>query len=170
MIKDGLDPVVDRQSRVLILGTIPGDESLRAKRYYSHARNEIWAILSKVYAEPIGSDYKGRLDFLRRKGLALWDVLRKAERVGSLDSAIRKPEPNDFGDLFEKFPELRTIAFNGGKAHKLYRTHVANQHRVPHDPLRTAVLPSTSPTPGRYVLPFEEKVARWKAFLSTSRN
>ncbi len=166
MIKDGLNPVVDGNSRILILGTIPGDESLKTERYYSHAKNDFWVILSKIYVQPIGSDYKERLEFLRRKGLALWDVLRQAERPGSLDSAIRNLEPNHFGALFEKYPELRTIAFNGTKAQKLYHRHVASQPRIPRDLLRTAVLPSTSPTPGRHVLPFEEKVAQWKAFLT----
>jgi hypoxanthine-DNA glycosylase len=164
-VKLGLLPVVDDGSRVLILGTLPGDESLRQQRYYSDPTNQFWSLLSSVFGAPVGRTYPERLAFLRSHEVALWDVLESAERAGSSDAALKKSQPNDFGELFGRFPALRRVAFNGTKAEALWRRHVRPKMDVPHESLITKVLPSSSGTPGRHVLPFEEKVSRWKDFL-----
>ena len=163
VMKHGLDPVVDCDSRILILGTIPGDESIRLQRYYAHPQNKFWAILSDIYEESIDANYE---EFLHRKGLALWDVLRSADRAGSRDSTIKDVVENDFDTLFGKYSGLRAIAFNGTKAQQLFCGCLKSQPCIPHKELRMALLPSTSPTPGCYVLPYKEKVNRWReAFL-----
>ena len=162
--KRGLDPIVDHASRVLILGTLPGEESLLLQQYYSHGRNDFWMILSRVYHDPIGAEYGERLDFLRRHGIAVWDVLLSADRRGSTDSAIKNPIPNDFGSFFAKHPHLRSIGLNGAKAEDYFLRLVAKQPGVPTS-LRIARLPSSSPAAGRYVPGLDEKVAQWKAFL-----
>jgi double-stranded uracil-DNA glycosylase len=166
--KPGLDPVVDRKSRVLILGTLPGDESLRQQRYYSDPSNKFWTLLSDLFGEASGHTYTERLMFLANHGVALWDVLRSAERLGSSDSNISNPVPNDFHALFVNFPMLRRVGFNGTKAENLWRKHVGNQAEVAHDEIVAAVLPSSSGSPGRHVLPYEQKLARWKQFLRPS--
>ncbi len=162
--KAGLDPIVDDASRLLILGTLPGDESLRLQRYYSHGRNQFWTILSRVYDEAVGSDYDERLTFLRRHDIALWDVLLSVDRRGSTDSAIKNPIPNDFTPFFAKYPHLRSIGLNGAKAEDYFLRLFAKQPGVPTS-LRIARLPSSSPAAGRYVATLDEKVAQWKAFL-----
>jgi double-stranded uracil-DNA glycosylase len=161
----GLAPVIDEKSRVLILGTLPGAESLRQQRYYSDRRNRLWALLESVFGASAGTTYAERLEFLSSHGIALWDVLRSAEREGSSDAAIAQPEPNAFAELFVRFPALHRVAFNGTKAESLWLTHIVPRSDVPHDRLVTKTLPSSSASPGRYVLPFEEKLARWSAFL-----
>lgn len=166
--KVGLGPVVDQKSRVLILGTLPGDESLRLQRYYSNPRNEFWRLLTRVFAAPTGETYEQRLEYLSDHGIALWDVLRSAERRGSSDAVIMNPEPNDFAQLFTEYPDLRRVAFNGGKAELLWRRYIAPMPDVPHSSLATGVLPSSSGSPGQHVLPFEEKAVRWKQFLRPS--
>lgn len=163
--KHGLAPVVDENSRVLILGTLPGDESLRRQRYYSDPSNLFWSLMSGVFDAPVGRSYAERLEFLASRGVALWDVLQSAERAGSSDSAITKPQPNAFGDLFAKFSDLRRVAFNGTKAETLWRRHISKRTDVPHESLTTKVLPSSSGTPGLHVLPYDEKLVRWKEFL-----
>jgi TDG/mug DNA glycosylase family protein len=165
-MKEGLDPVVDDDFRILILGTFPGEESLRLRRYYADPQNQFWAILARVYDEESGTDYRDQLNFLRRKGLALWDVLQAAERDGSKDSKIKNRIPNDFSTFFKKYPRLRTIAFNSVKARTWYFSDVFKQQLPPGISLPEEPLPSTSPSPGRYVLPLDEKVIRWKAFLN----
>lgn len=164
-VKLGLLPVVDDGSRVLILGTLPGEESLRQQRYYSDPSNQFWSLLSSVFGAPTGRTYPERLAFLASHAVALWDVLESAERVGSSDAAIKKPQPNDFGELFGRFPTLRRVAFNGTKAEALWRRYIRPKTDVPHESLITNVLPSSSGTPGRHVLPFEEKVSHWREFL-----
>jgi TDG/mug DNA glycosylase family protein len=163
--KHGLRPVVDEKSRALILGTLPGDESLRQQRYYSNPNNQFWTLLSDVFGVSPGPSYAERLGFLTDHGVALWDVLQSAHRAGSSDSAITDPRPNDFGDLFATFPALRRVGFNGTRAESLWRKYVRAQTNVPHESLVTVTLPSSSGSPGRNVLAYDEKLVRWKAFL-----
>lgn len=161
--KRGLRPVIWESSRVLVLGTLPGDESLRLKQYYANPNNQFWKILSEIYGESIEADYLKRLEFLRRRGVALWDVLRSAERPGSADSATKNAVANDFTNLVATPTGLKAIVFNGGEAKKLFRRHVEkSQPTVASSSLLKVDLPSTSPAPGKHVLPLEEKVARWK--------
>ncbi len=166
--KIGLDPVVDASSRVLILGTLPGDESLRRQRYYSHGRNDFWTILSRVYGEVIGADYGERLTFLRRHGIALWDVLASADRPGSLDSDIKEPVVNDFGAFFADYPNIERVGLNGTKADELFGRLVAKRFLLPSS-LQIARLPSSSPTAGKHVCSLDEKVARWHPALIVAR-
>lgn len=136
------------------------------QRYYSHGPNQFWTILSRVYDEPVGADYDERLTFLRRHRIALWDVLKSADRDGSTDSKIKNPIPNDFGAFFAAYPKLQAVALTGSKAPQYWRV-VAKQSDIP-AMVRIEHLPSTSPIPGAHVLTLDEKVARWKTFLTTT--
>ncbi|MFY9935773.1 MAG: DNA-deoxyinosine glycosylase [Silvibacterium sp.] len=162
-VKLGLPPVIWENSRILILGTMPGDDSLRMQRYYDRANNQFWKILGTVYDETESPDYSQRLEFLNRRRLAVWDVLQSAQRAGSLDADIKNEVANDFVSLLRTHPGLHVLVFNGSRAHTLFRRYVEKSLvlRVG-TPLQMFVFPSTSPTPGRYVLSFEQKVFRWK--------
>ena len=160
--KSGLPPVVDAGSRVLIVGCLPGDESLRRGQYYANPMNQFWALLAGAFGAPVGSAYEQRLEYLEARGIALWDALGSADRHGSGDDAIRRERPNDFVALFTEFPDLRRVAFNGTKPVKLWRRSVQGTLGVE---LITATLPSSSATPGRNVLRFDEKLARWRELL-----
>lgn len=165
-IKQGLPPVIGERSHTLILGSLPGDESIRTRRYYADPRNQFWTILSRVYQADIEDGYEERIAFLLSHDLALWDVLRSAQRDGSVDYTIRNGDPNDFGPLLRTYPELTAIGFNGRKAYDLFLKYVMKQERsVWLDRSRVGILPSSSPAPGRYVLPLDEKVVRWREFL-----
>ncbi|MCH8836830.1 MAG: DNA-deoxyinosine glycosylase [Candidatus Marinimicrobia bacterium] len=166
-IKIGLPPVIWERSRILILGTLPGDDSLRLQEYYAHGNNQFWKILPVVYGETVGVGYSQRLEFLQGKGVALWDVLRSAKRAGSSDSSIEAEVANDFVDLLKIYTNLKAIVFNGRGAQKLFRRHAEKSLATVSRPsLPTFYFPSTSPTPGRYVLPLEKKVVRWKSLLT----
>ena len=88
--KRGLAPVIGDAPEVLILGSIPGDISIQKQQYYASPRNQFWQILSGVFDSPVGSTYADRVEFVLTHKLALWDVLKSADREGSLDSSIRK--------------------------------------------------------------------------------
>src|SRR3954464_7251471 len=118
--KLGLPPVADENSRVLVLGSLPGDESLRLQQYYANPSNQFWSLLAGVFGAPVGSSYEPRLAYLQARGIALWDVLQSADRRGSGDNAIRRERANDFVALFTEFPDLRRVAFNGTKAGALW--------------------------------------------------
>ncbi|MHB8467734.1 MAG: DNA-deoxyinosine glycosylase [Acidimicrobiales bacterium] len=164
--KRALAPVVDDTSRILILGTLSGDDSLRHQRYYDNRTNDFWTLLSDIFGTAAGHSYPQRLTFLASHRVALWDVLESAERVGSTDRAIANAQPNSFGDLFATYPTLRRVAFNGTKAATFWRRYVPGQPVVPHDELVTGTLPSSSNTPGLYVLPYDQKLIQWAHFLS----
>jgi hypoxanthine-DNA glycosylase len=166
-MKTCLEPIIGPQSRILILGTLPGDESLRLAQYYAGPDNHFWEILEAVYDETAGPSYKARIDFLKRKGLALWDVLHRAARSGSVDGNIRNGVVNDFETFFAEYTSLKTVVFNGSKAEKLFRSLVCGKERgETANSLRFVRVASSSSTPGRYVPPFEDKVTEWKAALN----
>lgn len=165
-VKRGLEPVICGRSRILILGTLPSDESLRMQQYYANPRNHFWTILSRVYEVDVPEEYADRLEFLLSRGLALWDVLRTARRRGSLDAEIRDEIPNDLESFLSQYPSIKAIGFNGRKAHQLFEKHIGwGQHLPTLEQPRVGVLPSSSPTPGRNVLPLNGKVERWRTFL-----
>jgi hypoxanthine-DNA glycosylase len=166
VLKIGLAPVIDTRARILILGTLPGEESLRLQRYYGHPRNLFWRILFDVFGETYESDYERQKALLKRHRIGLWDVLHSAERIGSLDSAIRNPIPNDIAGLLADYPGLEAIAFNGQRAHALFREHIVRHLGGLEARLSLAVLPSTSPTPSRKSLSYDEKVASWSRTLT----
>ena len=158
-MKVGLAPIIGDNSSILILGTLPGDESLRRKEYYGHRRNHFWPIMAEVINRQLSGEYPQRCAEVLRHSFAIWDVLHAAERSGSLDTAIRNATANDFEHLFRSYPKLQIIAFNGKGAHALYHRHVATRADIPHDRLTTITLPSTSPA---YVVPLADKIKAWK--------
>jgi len=162
-VKHGLPPIVWPHATILILGSLPGDESLRKQQYYGNPRNQFWDVLGRVFGEPVGAEYAEKIAWLERHGIALWDVLAAAERRGSLDSDIRNEQANDFAQLFRRLPRLETIALNGSKAALSFERYAraALPRRLAH--VRTLALPSTSPVPARVFLSVEAKAERWAA-------
>ncbi|HEY8403351.1 MAG TPA: DNA-deoxyinosine glycosylase [Flavobacteriales bacterium] len=152
-------PIVDENCRILILGTMPGEESLRQQQYYAHKRNLFWKILSEVLNEPFTLDYEERKQMLLRHRIALWDVCHNCVRKGSLDSDIKLEVPNKIDALIEKHPSIQTIAFNGKKAEALYKKHF---DRLEH--LLYLSLPSTSPANAS--ISMNRKLAAWSRLAS----
>jgi TDG/mug DNA glycosylase family protein len=126
-IKIGLPPIVGRSPKVLILVSLPGDESLRLRQYYAHPNNQFWRILARVYRKVLSERYDERVNFLAKQGVALWDVLQSAERKGSMDSAIIGETANNISALLTAHPSLQGVGFNGGKAHLLFSRHVREE-------------------------------------------
>ncbi|CAA9512008.1 MAG: G:T/U mismatch-specific uracil/thymine DNA-glycosylase [uncultured Sphingomonas sp.] len=153
--KSCLPPVVDAGVRVLVLGSLPGEASLAAERYYAHPRNQFWRLLETVLEEPLEAlPYPVRLDRLLSRGVGLWDTVASAERKGSLDGAMRAIAANPLPTLVETLPELRAVAFNGGTAARLGRRELGITS------LTLVDLPSSSPA---LTLPFAAKAERWAA-------
>lgn len=138
-------PIADGRSRVLVLGSMPGIESLKASQYYAHPRNAFWTILGELLGFDPKSPYEARVRALRSAGIALWDVLHSCRRDGSLDSSIEAASEtaNDFRAFFRAHPQIRTVFFNGAKAESAYLQHV--RPALADLPLRCQRLPSTSP-------------------------
>ena len=146
--------MVDAQTRVLILGSLPGEMSLARAQYYGNPRNQFWRLLACVAGRDMPEAYEARLAELRGLGVGLWDVVGSAERAGSLDGAIRKATANPLRDLAASLPHLKAVAFNGGRANQMGAPMLASQPGLVLLPL-----PSSSPA---YTLAFEQKLARWR--------
>ena len=159
-IVTGFAPVARRDARVLILGTVPSRRSLEAGEYYAHPRNAFWPVIERLFAREIGLDYAARTSLLQDAKVSLWDVLRTAERPGSLDADIKEPVANDFGAFFAEHRAVRTVFFNGTTARSLWERHVAHTLHAELD-LRLVTLPSTSPA--NATLNLEGKLAAWGA-------
>lgn len=154
----GFDPVVDVRTRLLILGSLPGDASLKAAQYYAHPRNGFWPLVGGVLGEDLPSlAYDARLARLQARGVGLWDVIASAERSGSLDAAIRSPEAADLVRLVDGLPDLRAVAFNGGLAARLGRRILGGREE-----LSLVDLPSSSPA---HAISLSAKAQSW-AILS----
>ena len=151
-------PVVGARVRVLVLGSLPGAESLRQGQYYAHPRNAFWRLIGAVAGRDLaGLPYPARLAALVEARIGLWDVIATAERPGSLDAAIRAPEHADLARLVARLPELRAVGFNGRTAAKVGRRLLGAQRGGP----ELLDLPSSSPAHAG--MSFDEKRTRWSA-------
>lgn len=117
MKKSGFPPVIDKNTEILILGTLPSDKSFQAQEYYANPKNQFWRIIFTLFNDgnPL-YDYDDKIKLLLKNKIGLWDVLTKAKREGSLDKNIAEPELNDFSGLFKEYPKIRLLAFNGNPA------------------------------------------------------
>jgi len=155
MKKYSFSPISHPNASVLILGTMPGVQSLTLQQYYGHPRNAFWKILFRVFETPFSTDYEQRKSVLLENDIALWDVLEACVREGSLDSAIEQEVANDFDTFLKAHPNIRHIYFNGQKAAKYFKQHVAVS-----DSYHLITLPSTSPANAG--MSFEIKLMEWQ--------
>lgn len=174
----GLPPVVDVRTRVLVLGSFPGAASLAARRYYHHPRNQFWPIIHAICAyidcpensvcssflmglgpssPPLPEAYAERCEWLLAHGVGLWDVYASCERQGSLDAHIRHAQVNDLASLHQRCPHLQLVAHNGGESHRHHR----HTERLGVPVVR---LPSTSPAHASWSL--DRKMAAWSAAIA----
>lgn len=153
----------DARTRVLICGSLPGERSLAEQRYYAHPSNRFWHLLGAVLDRDLAAiEYARRIEAIMTAGVGLWDVIRSAERTGSLDAAIRSYQPSQLQPFVDSLPNLRAIAFNGRKASAIGRGQVSA------DRLALIDLPSSSAAYA--AMPFAAKRARWlvlRDFLDT---
>jgi hypoxanthine-DNA glycosylase len=160
-VKHCFPPLADARTRLLVLGSLPGEESLAQARYYANPRNQFWRLIGKVVSmELTPLDYEARLAALLEAQVGLWDVIGSATRAGSLDTAIRDASANDLQALVATLPRLRAVAFNGGKAAAMGEPLLAGSG------LQLVRLPSSSPA---LTWSYERKLAEWlrlRPFLS----
>ena len=126
MVIKSFPPIIDRNSRILILGTMPGEMSLKLNQYYGHGGNHFWKILFDLFKELFSRDYKKRIELALKNNIAIWDVLKACIREGSSDTAIEEEVPNNFHEIFKASPKIQQIFFNGKKAHSYFQQYIKN--------------------------------------------
>jgi TDG/mug DNA glycosylase family protein len=150
--KQGLPPRIPKSARLLMLGSFPGEESLKQSQYYAHPRNQFWRLMGDILGEPLPSlPYSERLRRLARHRVGVWDVITGCEREGSLDGDIRNAVFAQFEWLVQHAQTLEAVALNGQKAGMARQRIEALGYRV-------LLLPSSSPA---YTLPYERKLEAW---------
>ncbi len=159
MLIYGFPPIAAPDARILILGSMPGAESLRVQEYYAYKHNSFWRIMGDLFGAGADMPYQKRVQVLKANGVAVWDVLKACERPTSLDADIRSEEPNDFATFFEGHRHIARIGLNGTKAAQCFK-----KYALPYAQAGIAIrLPSTSPANRRQS--FEIKCMKWRAGL-----
>jgi hypoxanthine-DNA glycosylase len=155
-------PIARGDARILILGSLPGQRSLKAAQYYAHPQNAFWRIMRDIIG--VDGSYEERCEAIVEHGIALWDVLAESTRPGSMDADIKldTAKANDFGAFFLRHPHIERICFNGQKAAQMYSRFVGDADR----PMQRDTLPSTSPA--HAAMAYSQKLAKWRVAIEAS--
>ncbi len=160
----GFPPIENPNAHTLILGSMPGVESLRVGQYYAHPRNAFWPVMGELVGAYPVLPYAERIQILKSAGIALWDVLASCHRPGSLDANIETASlvPNDFKEFFSSHPLIRHVYFNGAMAEKCFIQQVAPL--LEPGSRQYQRLPSTSPA--HAALSFQQKLQAWQIIIT----
>lgn len=153
------EPIVAKNPKILILGTMPGKKSLELAEYYAHKTNVFRKIIFTLFNEKISFDYEHFITVLTKNNIALWDTLMLCQRQGSADSAIEQEIPNDINTFLKVNSSLRAVVFNGQTAYKYYK-----KYNTLYDNISYFVMPSTSPA--NAAMSFDQKLEKWAVILS----
>lgn len=157
-VKTAFPAVVDEHCSILLLGTMPGDRSLRMQQYYGHPGNHFWKLIYALFDLPVAQDYEARKGFLLQHGIALWDVLESCTCEGSLDSNIKNEVVNDFAAFYTAYPKIGHVFFDSKAAEKFYIRHVKKSaDKIYH------LLPS--PSGANASKTFAQKLDAWRELL-----
>lgn len=159
MLKRSFLPIVNANTKTLILGSLPGDRSLEQNEYYAHPQNRFWKVIRHLYNSPNTTDYIDKVNLLLDNGIGLWDVCAEASRPGSMDLAIKDEHPNPIIALLEENPAIKLVVFNGQKAYNLYLKYFEKKENVQY-----LCLPSTSPANAKTNL--EQLITHWRTIIS----
>jgi len=140
-------PSIDNNSRILILGSMPGVRSLEEQQYYAHPQNRFWKVMGNICNEPKlhEFDYDLKLKTLLKNNIALWDTIKSCKRESSLDSDIQNEIPNDIRKLLKKYPNIKTICLNGNKSYSAFKKYFPDLL----EKYNCRKMPSTSPANAR---------------------
>ena len=156
-IVHSFEPVYDKDSEILILGTLPSVKSRENNFYYGHKQNRFWKVLATLLKEPVPDTIEEKKTMLLAHRIALWDVIQSCDIKGSSDSRIKNVQPTDIGMILEK-TNVTQIYANGNKAGQLYK-----RYQFPVTGIEATVLPSTSPANAAWSL--ARLCEAWKTIL-----
>jgi TDG/mug DNA glycosylase family protein len=162
---EGFPPIASGEPNVLILGSMPSVTSLQKQQYYGHAKNAFWPIMAELFNFDRHLSYFQRTQILTDHRIAVWDVLQKCQRHGSLDANIawESIQINNFELFFDQYRLIKRVFFNGGMAESVYKKHILPELPSRFRYLQYMRLPSTSPANAS--LNFKEKLEAWRVIL-----
>jgi len=157
MVEHPIRPVYDKNSRILILGSFPSVKSREANFFYGHPQNRFWKVLAAVFEASVPVTVEEKRAFLLAHGVAVWDVIKSCDIVGSSDSSIKNVVPNDLREILN-MAEIAQIFVNGKTAEQYYKKYIEKEIGR-----KATCLPSTSPANAAWNV--EKLVAEWKQIL-----
>lgn len=157
-MKQAFPPLVNQNSRILILGTMPGEKSLELQEYYGNKGNSFWKLLFTLFDQPLPKEYAEKRQLLEENDIALWDVLAYCERTGSLDSNIKNEKANDFESFYKQYPNIKHVFFSSKNASNFYDKYVGRKQDILY-----SILPS--PSGANASKSFSQKLDEWEAIL-----
>jgi hypoxanthine-DNA glycosylase len=157
-MKQAFPPLVNQNSKILILGTMPGEKSLELQEYYGNKGNSFWKLLFTLFNRPLPKEYIEKKQLLEENNIALWDVLAYCERTGSLDSNINNEKANDFESFYKQYPNIKHVFFSSKNASNFYDKYVGRKKD-----LQYSILPS--PSGANASKSFLQKLEEWEAIL-----
>jgi len=156
-LKHTFEPIYDKNSKVLILGSFPSVKSRENNFYYGHPQNRFWKVLAQIFEVEVPQSIEEKKTFLLEHNIAVWDVIESCTIIGSSDSSIKDVVVNDFSKVLEN-SSVERIYVNGGKAYELYHRYAEKQTGIP-----AIKLPSTSPANAVWNL--DRLCSEWKAII-----
>lgn len=157
-MKQAFPPLVNQNSKILILGTMPGEKSLELQEYYGNKGNSFWKLLFTLFDQPLPKEYAVKKQLLEENDIALWDVLAYCERTGSLDSNIKNEKANDFESFYKQYPNIKHVFFSSKNASNFYDKYVGRKQNMHY-----SILPS--PSGANASKSFLQKLEEWEAIL-----
>ena len=152
-----IPPLYDENSKILILGSFPSVKSREVQFFYGHPQNRFWCVLSALTGEECPMVTEDKKTFLKRNGIAVWDVIKSCDITGSSDSSIKNAAPNDLSEIFGT-ADIKKVFCNGTTSYKLYKRYMEKETG------RTAeLLPSTSPANAAYKI--DDLIREWKKIM-----
>lgn len=158
MILHNIPPVWDENSKILILGSFPSVKSRSTEFFYGHAQNRFWRLMSSLLSEEVPNSIDDKKKLLIEHNIALWDVVKSCDIVGSSDSTIKNVTPNDLSRILSE-SRITKIFTNGQTANRLYKKYI-----LPLNSMEACPLPSTSPANAAYNM--ERLINEWKIILA----
>lgn len=158
-MKKAFAPIADEHSNILILGTMPGEKSLKLQEYYGNRGNQFWRLLFSAVGKELSHDYNEKLALLKNNRIALWDVLQYCEREGSLDSNIKNEIANDFDAFYAGHPNIKQIFFSSKNAAAYYDKYVGRKADIAYTTL-------PSPSGANATMNFLQKLEIWQKALN----
>jgi hypoxanthine-DNA glycosylase len=162
MYKKALSPLVENSSKILILGTMPGEQSIAKQQYYGNPGNQFWKILFSIFNEDFSLSYEDRKALVRKHKIALWNVLSSCLRQGSSDAKITDEKANDLGSFLKQYPNIKHIFFESKTAFRYFE-----KYNIPLKNITYMTLPSTSGLNAG--LSKDAKTESWKIVAETAR-
>lgn len=154
-MKKAFPPLINSESKILILGTMPGEKSLELQEYYGNRGNQFWKLLFTMFGRELSHDYEEKKHLLLEHNIAVWDVLEYCERHGSLDSNIKNEKPNDFESFYKTYPSIRYVFFSSKNAAAYYDKYVGKREDIVYETL-------PSPSGANATMPFLQKLEEWR--------